>query len=274
MRAARIDESMELLKEMKEKECQADVVTLNVLLGGLCREDEMKKATKLLGLTLDKKVDMDRVTDLDAWLMAVWNLEGMNKKEKLRLLGSIAVVFWEIWKERYVVVFQKKGCEPNLVIWKINRLSSEIEKMNKDSSLWINGDERSSLDVCKGWEKSDCGWLKVNCVGEFSVSIGGRANRVAGIGVIVSTEEAQLATSVGKTVTTGSALEVEAMALHEGMVLAERDGFRKRNANKVADWVATNVKRGMCISNSVNMPPSSLVRILSRDGLPTSPLED
>ncbi|XWS73715.1 hypothetical protein CRYUN_Cryun02cG0152200 [Craigia yunnanensis] len=84
--AAQIDEAMELLKE---KECQADVVTLNVLLGGLCREDrfhdalqmleklpyegvylnkasyrivlnslcqkdEMEKATKLLGLMLDR----------------------------------------------------------------------------------------------------------------------------------------------------------------------------------------------------------------------------
>ena len=43
------------------------------------------------------------------------------------------------------------------------------------------------------------------------------------------------------------------------------DGFEctwiSRNANKAADWVANQVKKGMCESNWVGLPPSSLVHL-------------
>ena len=42
----------------------------------------------------------------------------------------------------------------------------------------------------------------------------------------------------------------------------------KRSANNAADWLAKQVKKGMCLTNWVFMPPFSLVHILSRDGLP------
>ncbi|GAB4861337.1 hypothetical protein Ancab_036498 [Ancistrocladus abbreviatus] len=42
-RAGRLDEAMEFLKEMREK-CRADTVTINVVLGGLCRERRFEEA--------------------------------------------------------------------------------------------------------------------------------------------------------------------------------------------------------------------------------------
>ncbi|XVF66221.1 hypothetical protein PTKIN_Ptkin10aG0018100 [Pterospermum kingtungense] len=65
-------------------------------------------------------------------------------------------------KERCATIFQKKGCEPKVVIWKINRMVSEIEALNDDPGLGINDDERDDADVYKGWETSDSGWVKVN----------------------------------------------------------------------------------------------------------------
>ena len=44
-----------------------------------------------------------------------------------------------------------------------------------------------------------------------------------------------------------------------------------RKANQAADWVAKQVKKGVCLSNWVGLSPSSLVHILSRDGLPAPP---
>ncbi|OMO80574.1 hypothetical protein COLO4_24033 [Corchorus olitorius] len=44
-----------------------------------------------------------------------------------------------------------------------------------------------------------------------------------------------------------------------------------RSANKAADWLSQQLKRGLSISNWVNCPPTSLVNILSRDGLPAPP---
>ncbi|XVF68234.1 hypothetical protein PTKIN_Ptkin10aG0188900 [Pterospermum kingtungense] len=144
---------------------------------------------------------------------------------------------------------------------------SEIETLNDDFGLGINDDKRNGLDVYKGWEKPDGGWVKVNCDGAFSGDTRGSATRVAGIGVVMRNEEGKSVTGLDKRITTGSVIEAEAMALYKGIMLAERDSFSKiiletdskciyevRNANEAADWVATHVKRGMCFSNWVNMP--------------------
>ena len=43
----------------------------------------------------------------------------------------------------------------------------------------------------------------------------------------------------------------------------------KRIANAMADWITVNAKKGICMSSWVRHRPSSLVRILDKDGLST-----
>ena len=43
----------------------------------------------------------------------------------------------------------------------------------------------------------------------------------------------------------------------------------KRNANKAADIVASQTKRGMCNNGWIQQSLSSLVHILNKNGLPT-----
>ena len=45
-----------------------------------------------------------------------------------------------------------------------------------------------------------------------------------------------------------------------------------RKANQATDWIAKQVRKGMYYPNWVNLPPSSLVHKLSKDGLPAPPL--
>ena len=45
----------------------------------------------------------------------------------------------------------------------------------------------------------------------------------------------------------------------------------RRAANMAADWVATQSKEGMCPTGWLGQPPSSLVLVLSRDGVPAPP---
>ena len=45
-----------------------------------------------------------------------------------------------------------------------------------------------------------------------------------------------------------------------------------RNANEAADWVASQAIKGMCDNGWLRLPPSSLVHILNKDGLPVPPL--
>ncbi|KAK2657488.1 hypothetical protein Ddye_010540 [Dipteronia dyeriana] len=46
--AGRNDEAMELLKEIKETRCKANIVVFNVLLGGLCREGRLEEALRMV----------------------------------------------------------------------------------------------------------------------------------------------------------------------------------------------------------------------------------
>ena len=45
----------------------------------------------------------------------------------------------------------------------------------------------------------------------------------------------------------------------------------RRNANRVADWVAAQAIKGMCGKGWLRLPPSSLVFVLNNDGLPAPP---
>ena len=44
-----------------------------------------------------------------------------------------------------------------------------------------------------------------------------------------------------------------------------------REANVMADWLAGNAKKGMCMSENERHLPSSLVRVLDKDSLSAPP---
>lgn len=44
--------------------------------------------------------------------------------------------------------------------------------------------------------------------------------------------------------------------------------WMRREANRAADCLASLARRRMCLGNWIDCPPSSLVFVLSRDGLP------
>ena len=46
----------------------------------------------------------------------------------------------------------------------------------------------------------------------------------------------------------------------------------RRNANKAADWVSAQAIKGMCGKGWLQLPPSSLVFVLTHDGLPAPPI--
>ncbi|CAL2272791.1 unnamed protein product [Prunus armeniaca] len=50
-----------------------------------------------------------------------------------------------------------------------------------------------------------------------------------------------------------------------------RWAWTTRDANHAADWVASQARRGLCAEAWVIRPPTALVYVLSRDGLPCPP---
>ncbi|KAI5389551.1 hypothetical protein KIW84_075004 [Lathyrus oleraceus] len=65
-RNGQIDEAIELLKEMKENECEDDTVTFNVILGGLSREGRFDEA-------------LDMIEKLPRQATAPWRCHGGNR---------------------------------------------------------------------------------------------------------------------------------------------------------------------------------------------------
>ncbi|XWS22805.1 hypothetical protein CRYUN_Cryun29cG0067500 [Craigia yunnanensis] len=88
----------------------------------------------------------------------------------------------------------------------------------------------------------------------------GLENDSTAIGVVARDCNGKLTAGANKLVKVKSAAVAEALALKEGARLAVERRYNKCCANSAADWVARQLIE-MC-------PPSSLVFILSRDGLP------
>ncbi|OMO67607.1 hypothetical protein COLO4_30075 [Corchorus olitorius] len=114
--------------------------------------------------------------------------------------------------------------------------------------------------------------------------------RKEGVGVVARNEGA-LVGGLGKKVTASSSGMVEILAIEEGIKLAKDNGWDKvvietdsKEAlktiqvwskdfnmrwvpNGAAHWVAVSTRKGMCTHDWVQTPPSSLLLLLTKDGL-------
>ncbi|OMO57610.1 hypothetical protein COLO4_35238 [Corchorus olitorius] len=117
-------------------------------------------------------------------------------------------------------------------------------------------------------------WVKVNCDGSFGK---------AATGIVIRDEHEKLLNGIGRRVLADEALTVEALAIKDGCKLAREKGYEKivmesdfagvmgdinRKNGRAADWVSKQYNMGIDLMTWVDRPPSSLVHILNKDGLP------
>ncbi|OMO49773.1 hypothetical protein COLO4_38392 [Corchorus olitorius] len=231
------------------------------------------------------KICKERVRTIDQWLLEVFMEVSKLSKEAESLKTTIAYTCWVIWNSRCRAVMEHKEVSGDKVIQWIQSAVSEF------LSVW----NQNSHQVSKALKPTS----------------------KASIGIIIRDHFGKLIEGDGKKVIGDSVLISEALAVKEGMKLAnilhmeqvevEMDcecSFRsimnptvgadwkirpivadivslkncfnvvefkcvKRDANMAADWVAIQSRLGMGFAELSRYQPSSLVRILEKDGLPT-----
>ncbi|CAL2248278.1 unnamed protein product [Prunus armeniaca] len=94
-----------------------------------------------------------------------------------------------------------------------------------------------------------------------------------GIGILIRNTHGDFIKGTSIPSVVNSAIEAEAQACLEGYKLAAEMGYRQipRTANQAADHLAMLAISRMSPEVWVNRPPSSLMHIMNKDGLPCPP---
>ncbi|XVF61447.1 hypothetical protein PTKIN_Ptkin08bG0130300 [Pterospermum kingtungense] len=170
---------------------------------------------------------------------------------------------------------------------------SDLEMLNNRLGNCVRLGQRSESK----WTAPKAHWVKINCDAAFKDE-GLQADNV-GIRMIIKDDSGKFLAEFVDSYVASSSIVAEAMAVKEGILLAKEMGYQNiiletdsksdivklkdsfagfrcswvnKKANKVAGWLARLIKKGMSCVGRVLVPPSSLVHILDKDGLPVPPL--
>ena len=168
------------------------------------------------GMDIGYKVDRQKITSLDRWLEEVVGLEEKDREGKEHVLRCIAVACWKIWKGRGGQVFQKK-VDSVKCIRSIQEPVVELENINSERKV---GKEVKEDKGGREWKRLVDGWVKINCDGAYKIMQGNEKENEAGIGVVIRNEKGEMIVGISEKVMIGSSIEVEAVALREGVWLA------------------------------------------------------
>ncbi|CAL2231021.1 unnamed protein product [Prunus armeniaca] len=213
-----------------------------------------------------------QVTSLHQWFLSLCNIPDQPKDEVNRSITILSFVMWSIWKGRCKAMFEHVRPTP------LEGCLGNINRVGRDEGVVSPG---------LTWCAPPNLFLKLNVDASWQ-----NASGLAGLGIIIKNHKGEF--KFGKVLKTinGSVEIAEAQAIIEGLSFALENGIthvcvesdsRKdlkskfsavrwtwipREANVVADPAVAIAVGGMGTEVWVDRPPSSLVRVLSRDGLP------
>ncbi|OMO94917.1 reverse transcriptase [Corchorus capsularis] len=253
------------------------------------------------------KICIERVRTIDQWLLEIFMEVSKLSKEAVSLKTTIAYTCWVIWNSRCKAVMEHKEVSGDKVIQWIQSAASEflsiwdqnthqVSKPLKQVCCWERPKE--------GWCKVNCDGAYCSKTSKAGIGIIIRdhnGNLIDGAGKMVIGDSVLISEALA--VKEGMKL---AHLLHIEQVVVEMDceilfksilnpivgsdwkirpivadivslkncfnavEFKcvKREANMAADWVAVQSRLGMSFAELSRYKPSSLVRILDKDGLP------
>ena len=100
------------------------------------------------GLEMGYKVGRQKITSIDRWLKEVMVITREKSKERMRII--VAMIWWQIWKERCRKVFRKKNPNPWRSIRKIQKDVTELMALEGDEKRGNGQNERKEEEK---WEK-------------------------------------------------------------------------------------------------------------------------
>ncbi|OMO61937.1 hypothetical protein CCACVL1_23137 [Corchorus capsularis] len=262
------------------------------------------------GTDLGHIVDKNSISSVDKWLEnSVYNAAD-NGIQRERVEIIVGYTLWNIWKERCSTVFEKREPCPEIVIRRIRNGVTEsqgildsIQKATainkKEPQQWERPEDNWCKANCDAAFCKESGYAGIGIIIRNSDAevVGGLAERhkvcssliAEGIAVKNGLQLAKQMRIPKIVVETNSQVLVQSVErsddghweidniVHDIRSLMKyfedcRIRWIARSANKAADWLSQQLKKGMRISNWVNVPPSTFVHVLSRDGLPAPPL--
>ncbi|KAM2691341.1 hypothetical protein EV2_005754 [Malus domestica] len=178
-------------------------------------------------------------------------------------------ICWEIWKSRCNCIFHGSVPSPEYTAEKASRAAAEFFKsglgvvFHSSNGTLINGVSTPCLSSSALQTEANAALLAVRSAKDSNFS-----------DVVFESDSLELIRSLKndfkKANWTIFPLLIQIRNLSSQFRLLNWR-WVPRQANSAADWVASHCKKGMCFNVWVIRPPSSLVHILSKDGLPCPP---
>ncbi|KAI5355928.1 hypothetical protein L3X38_008823 [Prunus dulcis] len=191
-----------------------------------------------------------------------------------RCLTVIAHFCWQIWKDRCKAVLEHISPSParttHAASIAINEFLGSLDHgRHQTEHPTLSNDNQQQL-----WNPPASPFVKVNVDASWNPN-----SKRVGIGILIRNTHGDFIKGSSIPSVANSAIEAEAQACLEGCKLAAEMGFHQtyvwtwipRTANQAADHLAMLAISRMSPEVWVNRPPSSLMHILNKDGLPCPP---
>ncbi|OMO55834.1 hypothetical protein COLO4_35856 [Corchorus olitorius] len=170
------------------------------------------------GIDLGYRFNREAITTVYEWYGNIVS-DKCSKSEKDSINIMIGYTCWNLWKERCRAVFEHSEPNPNRILEQIRRGVAESMEILKVEKAVNNIQQRGQK-----WEPPEEGWLKLNCDGAFK-----DGTEDCGIGAVIRDADAKVIAGLNKSVNTNSSIMAEALAVREGLELAEYENSKAYN---------------------------------------------
>ncbi|XP_021834215.1 uncharacterized protein LOC110774005 [Prunus avium] len=170
------------------------------------------------GIPLNYCVNVQSVTSLDRWLLGVTDFLDLCEGRKKVTLALVGITCWEIWKERCSALFESRSPCPHSVIRRVISLWGEL-----CPSPGVTASSTPPVSPPHAlWRAPPLPYVKVNVDGAWK-----KESLQGGMGCCLRDSEGRMLAGMSKATLRNSAVEVEAEAVLEGLILAKEKNCQK-----------------------------------------------
>ncbi|CAL2270238.1 unnamed protein product [Prunus armeniaca] len=254
----------------------------------------------LCPLCHDFPESVEHVLFLCPWARKVWYASSLSFKpddqafsflEKQWILSLASILCWSIWKARCSFTYDHHCAGlPNLDV--VARLASQdtsefLATCSPEKGVsFPSSEEHVPRPTARNWlpplnHDGEVVGGKANLFQELSADQAEGQALLDGLSLAKDNGFLKIIMETGSKVCFSAAKDVLSSVKWLSFFHAIKDlrasfeslqwSWVPREANQAADWVASQVKRGLCAEAWVNRPPTAQVFNLSRDGLPCPP---
>ncbi|KAM2126642.1 hypothetical protein ACFX1R_006637 [Malus domestica] len=219
--------------------------------------------------SLNYRLDRSSITTFDEWWSALKRTVAVNTDSQSWVYTVASFICWEIWKSRCNCIFHGSVPSPEYTAEKASQAAAEFFKsglgvvFRSSNGTLINGVSTPCLSSSTLQTEAKAALLAVRSAKDSNFS-----------NVVFESDSLELIRSLKNDFKKANWTIFPLLIQIRNLSSQFRSlnwRWVPRQVNSATDWVASHCKRRMCSDVWVIRPPSSLVHILSKDGLPCPP---